>query len=147
MSVSSRKFVRCDERTIKFNFKPTDLKENLDYKEGMTTPELVEYIEKERLKGSENLDFYYIERYRRTAIPCGTFILTLIAVSMTSRRRRGGLGIYLVAGLALSGLYVMIQQFSAVFATKGNLDPMLASWVPNILFGILSIWLIRRAPK
>ena len=130
-----------------YKFGPDDLKEDVDFKEGMTTPELETYIAKEKMRGSENLDVYNVELYRRTAVPFGTFILTLIAVSMSSRKVRGGLGIYLVAGLALGGLYVMTQQFSAVFATKGNLDPLIAVWIPNIAFGILAIILIFRAPK
>lgn len=115
--------------------------------ETMTTKELNLFIADQIRKGNENIKIYEVENYRRTAIPFSTIILTLIAVAMTTKKVRNGMGLYIVAGMLMSGAYVIIQQFSTVFATKGNLDPLIAVWIPNIIFGVLAVFLIIRAPK
>jgi lipopolysaccharide export system permease protein len=126
---------------------PADFKLKLTNKETMPKPELDKFISTESKKGTEGLEYFYVEKYRRTASAFSTIILTLLAVSLTSRKIRGGLGIYIVSGLLLSGIYVIMQQFSTVFSTKGNLDPMLGTWIPNIFFAIISVILLLRAPK
>ena len=113
----------------------------------MTTPELNRFIAEQYDKGADNLEFYEVERFKRTAVPVSTIILTIIAFAMTTKKRRNGMGIYIVAGLALSGIYTMLQQFSTVFATKGNLEPIIGAWIPNIVFIIIAFLLIRAAPK
>lgn len=115
--------------------------------ETMTTPQLNTFIRDQQRKGSENVKFYQLEKYRRTAIPFSVIILTLIGVAMTTHKVRSGMGIYLVAGMFISGAYVIIQQFSSVFATQGNLSPLIGAWVPNIIFSIVAVVLLRRAPK
>ena len=115
--------------------------------ETMTTPQLIKFIRDQKRKGSENVKFFELEKYRRTAIPFSVIILTLIGVAMTTHKVRSGMGIYLVVGLFISGAYVLIQQFSSVFATQGNLNPFVGAWIPNILFIIVAIVLLRRAPK
>lgn len=115
--------------------------------ETMTTKELKQFIVDQIHKGNENVKIFEVEKYRRTAIPFSTIILTLIAVAMTTKKVRNGMGLYIVAGMLLSGAYIIIQQFSTVFATKGNLDPFIAVWIPNIIFGIIAFLLILRAPK
>jgi lipopolysaccharide export system permease protein len=115
--------------------------------ETMTTDQLKLFITDQIHKGNENVKIYQIEQYRRTAIPFSAIILTLIAVAMTTKKVRNGMGLYIVAGMLLSGAYIIIQQFSTVFATKGNLDPFIAVWIPNIIFGIIAILLVFRAPK
>lgn len=121
-------------------------KQNYDI-ETMTTKELNKFIVDQIHKGNENVKVYEVERYRRTAIPFSTIILTLIAVAMTTKKVRNGMGLYIVAGMLLSGAYIIIQQFSTVFATKGNLDPLIAVWIPNLIFGVIAVLLILRAPK
>ena len=122
------------------------VRQNYDI-ETMTTSELKKFIVDQIHKGNENVKLYEVEKYRRTAIPFSTIILTLIAVAMTTKKMRNGMGLYIVAGMLLSGAYIIIQQFSTVFATKGNLDPFTAVWIPNIIFGVLAVLLIMRAPK
>lgn len=122
------------------------VKQNYDI-ETMTTKELKQFIIDQIHKGNENVKIYEVEKYRRTAIPFSTIILTLIAVAMTTKKVRNGMGLYIVAGMLLSGTYIIIQQFSTVFATKGNLDPLIAVWIPNIIFGLIAFVLIVRAPK
>jgi lipopolysaccharide export system permease protein len=129
------------------NVAPEDFNLKLSNKETMPKPELDKFIASESRKGTEGLAFFYVEKYRRSASAFSTIILTLMGVSLTSRKIRGGLGIYIVSGLVLSGAYVIMQQFSTVFSTKGNLDPLLGTWIPNIFFAAISIILLWRAPK
>lgn len=136
-----------DSMRYNWGFRPTDFLVQLNLKESMTTPELELFIREQREKGAENLQFYETEKHRRTAVPASTIILTMIAYAMTTQKRRNGMGIYIVAGLALSGVYVITQQFSTVFSTKGNLDPMWGAWIPNIVFAFIALALIWRAPK
>lgn len=138
-----------DESSSHFNwgFKPMDFLVQINIKESMTTPELEKFIAEQKAKGAENLQFYEAEKYRRTAVPVSTIILTIIAYAMTTKKRRNGMGIYIVAGLAISGIYIMIQQFSTVFSTKGNLEPAWGAWIPNFLFSIVAVLLYWRAPK
>ena len=76
-----------------------------------------------------------------------TFILTLIGVSLSTRKVRGGIGIHIAIGIAISFLYILFMQFSVEFATKGSLHPMIAAWIPNIIFGTVGVFLYRLAPK
>jgi lipopolysaccharide export system permease protein len=133
--------------TFHWGFEPIDFLVKINVKECMTTPELNRFIAEQYDKGAENLEFYEVERFKRTAVPVSTIILTIIAFAMTTKKRRNGMGIYIVAGLALSGIYTMLQQFSTVFATKGNLEPIIGAWIPNIVFILIAIILIKSAPK
>ena len=128
-------------------FAPDVLEEKVMFKETMITRHLRTYIKDEVQRGGLQLDFFYVELYRRTAYPVGTLILTIIAVALTSRKSRGGLGLHIVMGLALGFTYIGLQQFTATFATKGNLNPLLACWTPNIIFGGVAMLLLIRAPK
>ncbi len=131
----------------KFTFTPQNFLPQLSTKETMTTTQLNRFISDLRRKGSENLDFYIVEKYKRDAVPFSTVILTVIAFAITIRKRRSGMGIYLVIGLGLCGIYVFIQQFSVVFSTKGSLSPLWGAWLPNIVFGIISVFLLIKARK
>lgn len=136
-----------DKAIRQLGFGPDILEQKVMFKETMISSQLSQYIKEEEKRGGHSLDFFYVELYRRTAFPLGTILLTLIAVAMTSRRTRGGLGIHIVAGLGVGISYIVIQQFSSTFATKGNLDPLLASWIPNIVFVFITIFLLWKAPK
>ena len=88
-----------------------------------------------------------VERYNRDAIPVSVLILTIIGAVLASRKVRGGSGAHLALGVVISVLYILFSRFSVVFATKGDFTPWLASWTPNILFGILAFYLYKKAPK
>lgn len=126
---------------------PEVLEEKVTFKETMTTKELKQYIIDETQRGGVNLSFFYVELYKRTSVPVSTIILTVIGVALTSRKMRGGIGMHIVLGVLLAVTYIVVLQFAVTFATKGNLDPLLASWLPNILFGIISVVLLIKAPK
>ena len=127
-----------------YPFTPRDLKEDQDVKEALTTPQLNQFIERQQLHGNENLNFYYVEKHRRTAQPFAGFILSMIGVCIASRRIRGGSGFHLALGIAISAIYMLCLQFSTTFSTKSGLNPFIAVWIPNIIFGIAAIFVYRR---
>ncbi len=132
------------EMVAKYPFTPKDLRQDDDVKEALTTTELNQYIERQRLHGNENLNFYFVEKERRTAQPFAGFILSMIGVCIASRKIRGGSGLHLAIGIAISALYIMALQLSTTFSTKAGLNPTLAVWIPNIIFGALAVFLYRR---
>lgn len=129
------------------NLNPNDFQYQVNYKECMTTPALTAFMQKEIEKGAPFIEFYQVELYRRTATPFATFILTAIGLAIASRRVRGGMGLHIAWGIGLSSVYIMLLQFSTTFATNGSLPPLLAVWTPNIIFFLLSIYLVLKAQK
>ena len=109
--------------------------------------ELNKYVESQIKRGSENTLTYIIERYKRFADPFATFVLTLIGVALASRKVRGGIGVHLGVGIALSFIYILFMQISTTFATGSNLNPFIAVWIPNILFLGIAAGLISKAQK
>jgi lipopolysaccharide export system permease protein len=126
---------------------PKDFSRGPGYVATMKYRELNEYIKQLRLQGSDELKLYLIEKHRRIANPFAVFILTLIGVSLSSRKIRGGIGMNIGIGLALSFSYILFLQFASQFSIKGNLGPMLAMWIPNILYTVIGLILYRIAPK
>lgn len=129
------------------NLHPSDFTIISDDIKTMDYFELSAFIEKERLRGSPKISEYKVEQYRRYAFPFSTLILTFIGVSLSSRKVRGGIGMHLGVGIALTFSYILFMQVSQVFAAVGGVPPLLAVWIPNIIYGLLSIYMIRMAPK
>ncbi len=113
----------------------------------MTLSTLTREIQKLKLRGSENVKVFQMARHQRIAFPFSTFILTLIGVSLSARKVRGGMGIHVAIGIVLSFTYILLMQFSTQFAISGSLNPFLAAWLPNTLFLIIGLFLYRVAPK
>ena len=113
----------------------------------MTSAELSEYIAKQKKRGFANIKEFEIEYHQRIAMSFAAFILTVIGMSLSSRKVKGGIGLYLGIGLALSFSYILFQTVSATFAVNGNAPPFLAVWIPNILYTFIAIYLYRKAPK
>ncbi|MBS1780141.1 MAG: LptF/LptG family permease [Bacteroidetes bacterium] len=132
---------------MKFPFKPSDLEDDEEVKAALTTPELNNYIAREKLRGRESLNFYYVEKYRRSSEPFAGLILTLIGVCIASKKVRGGSGLHLAIGIIISALYIMAMQFSTTFSTKAGLNPLLAVWIPNIIFGGIAYYMYRKQIK
>ena len=109
--------------------------------------ELDRFIDREQNKGSEFIDYYLLEKHRRMANPFASIILTLIAVPLAARKVRGGVGLHIGIGIGISFTYIMFMQVSSVFATEGGFNPALAAWIPNIVFFLLALVLIYKAPK
>jgi lipopolysaccharide export system permease protein len=132
---------------MSYNFKPLDLRKDEYLKDQMTTPDLDKFIQLERMRQSESLSTLLVERYNRDAVPVSVFILTVIGVSLASRKVRGGSGMHLAVGIILCVLYILFSRVSVVFATKGTFSPWLASWTPNIIYAFIAFYLYKRAPK
>ena len=126
---------------------PTDLVYSKGQQETFTSPELLNYISKQTSRGSGNVVQYEVEFHKRIAMSFSSFILTIIGLSLSSRKRKGGMGLYLGIGLALSFGYIMLQTVSATFAIQDDTPPMLAAWIPNIIFAIIAYFCYRHAPS
>ena len=126
---------------------PTDLVYSNGQQETFTSPELLDYISKQTSRGSGNVVQYEVEFHKRIAMSFSSFILTIIGLTLSSRKRKGGMGLSLGIGLALSFSYIMLQTVSATFAIQDNTPPMLAAWIPNIIFAIVAYFCYRHAPS
>ena len=113
----------------------------------MNFSELNEYIDQQKLLGSDLVDELLVEKHNRLSFPFSTFILALIGVTLSSKKARGGIGFQIGIGILLSFSYIVFMQFSKQFAIGGNLDPLIASWIPNIIYAIIAIFLYKVAPK
>lgn len=126
---------------------PLDLVYTSDQQETFTSSELKRYISKQQERGSSNVVQYEVEYHKRIATSFASFILTIIGVSLSARKRKGGMGLYLGIGLALSFTYIMLQTVSATFAINAGAPPMLAVWIPNILYVFIAFFCYRQAPN
>lgn len=126
---------------------PTDLVYSKGQQETFTSPELLDYISKQTSRGSGNVVQYEVEFHKRIAMSFSSFILTIIGLSLSSRKRKGGMGLYLGIGLALSFSYIMLQTVSSTFAIQADTPPLLAAWIPNIIFAVIAYFCYRHAPS
>jgi lipopolysaccharide export system permease protein len=126
---------------------PDDFKMRLNIVETMSLRELDDFIRKQQMQGETNVTSYQIERQNRLSFPFSTFILTLIGVAVSSRKMRGGIGMQIAIGVIVSFTYILFQQFSKQFAIGGLLPVMVAVWLPNVVFLVIAIFLLRLAPK
>ena len=136
-----------DSLDINLKLKPEELRKDDYLKDKLTTPELVRFINQEEQRGTEGLNALKVERYRRTATPAAVLLLTLIGVVIASRKTRGGSGMHLAWGIIIAAMFIISDRFSTVFATKGSFPPLLAAWLPNIVFAFIAYLLYRRTPK
>lgn len=141
---SIRKLAKLDTM---MQFSPRDFALADDDVEMMNFFELSTFIDRERSKGSEFIDYYLLEKHRRMANPISNIILTLIAVPLAGRKVRGGVGLHIGIGIGISFSYIMLMQISSVFATEGGMNPAIAAWIPNVLYFLLALWLLKKAPK
>lgn len=140
-------FSRGSKIDTALNIRPEDLSRDPGFVGTMNYRELKDYIELLRMQGSDELKLFLIEKHRRFSNPFSIFILTLIGVSLSSKKIRGGIGMSIGIGLVLTFSYILFQQFSSQFSLKGNLGPMLAMWIPNIIYTVVGYVLYKMAPK
>ncbi|MBN1926042.1 MAG: LptF/LptG family permease [Prolixibacteraceae bacterium] len=126
---------------------PDEFKTSKEDVEIMNLNELIGFIKQQRLRGVGALEQYEVERHRRAAVPFSSFILALIGASIASRKIRGGLGLHLGIGLALSFTYLMFMQVTKIFALSGAVSPLLSMWIPNIVYGIVAFFIYRWAAR
>lgn len=132
---------------VDINMKPSELRRDEYMKDKLTTPELYAFIQREQDRGTEGLNTYKVELYRRFATPVSVIILTLMGVFVAARKTRGGSGLHMAFGIVTAALFVIMDKFSTVFSTKGEFPPLLAAWLPNIIFVVVALWLYKNAPK
>lgn len=132
---------------VAYNFRPNDLKADVYLKDRMTTPELNQFIRMEKLRGGEDVNTLILEKQNRMATPLTVLILTLIGAIIASKKIRGGSGIHLAIGVLICVSYILVGRFSSVFSMKAEFNPVLAAWIPNIVFGALAYYLYRNASK
>ncbi len=132
---------------MKFNFDLDDLTpvkyiaETLDYNE------LTNFIDKELARGSSSIGRYQVVKYKKWSLPISVFILTIIAVAVSSKKRRGGMGVNLALGIGIAMIFVFFDKIFGVMAEQSNFSPGIAVWFPNVVFGILAIYLLRYAKR
>jgi len=143
----TEKVQQLSAMNINLNLKPTELRRDRFMKDKLTTPELKEYIRQANIRGQEGLNEFKVERYKRDATPVSVVILTLIGAIIASRKTRGGLGLHLAMGLVIGVLFFGMNTFSTVFSTNADLNPVLAAWLPNIIFSFVAVFLYVKAPK
>lgn len=130
-----------------FAFSPKDLK-NVDYMaKEMTSFKLLDFIKQSRERGVSNLNTYLVEFHKRTSLPVSSYILTFIAVSLASRKKRGGMGINLAIGISLMFVYVFFLKIAEVLGAGADTNSFIMVWTPNILFGALALYLYLRNAK
>ncbi|MBP5710495.1 MAG: LptF/LptG family permease [Bacteroidales bacterium] len=145
---SGRETVRYGSRmdTV-FDFKHTEFDKTYSTAETMSYTELRRFIKEEKEKGSSLVIYYEIEKHKRMTIPFGTIIMTLLGFSVASRKTQRGVGVHLFVGLALSFIYIFFQQVSNVFAISGQLSTAVASWLPNGIYLVICIVMLKHAQK
>jgi lipopolysaccharide export system permease protein len=129
------------------DMKPTDFIVYDNQFTAMSTSDLSTNITKEKIRGTGQLHEMLYDYYLRFVYPFSAYVLTLIAVSISSRKVRGGIGLPLGIGIFLCFTYIIVDRFSFVFAVKGNMPPMIAVCITNGLFGLVGLYLLRKAPK
>lgn len=126
-------------------FEPRDFLISKNDHETLTTPALNEYIDRQKARGVANIKDFEIEYHRRFAMTAAAFILTVIGMSLSSRKVKGGMGLNIGIGLVLSFSYILFMTVTSSFAVSGMTSPLVAMWIPNIIYLIIAIILYRRA--
>lgn len=126
-------------------FEPRDFLIAKNDHEKMTTPELDEYIKRQRSRGVGNIQSFEVEYHRRYAMCAAAFILTVIGMALSSRKVKGGMGLNIGIGLVLSFSYIMFMAITQSFAYSGLTSPFIAMWIPNVIYTIIAIVIYNRA--
>lgn len=141
------RIVTGDVKDTVILMEPTDLVYSKGQQETFTSPELLDYISNQTSRGSGNVVQYEVEFHKRIAMSFSSFILTIIGLSLSARKRKGGMGLYLGIGLGLSFGYIMLQTVSSTFAINAGTPPVLAAWIPNLIFAFIAYFCYRHAPR
>lgn len=126
---------------------PQDFVRYTNQQEMMTSKEMVEFIDYERAKGLDTAKSFRTELYRRTADPFTIIILTIIGCAIASRKIRGGMGLHIALGVLVGASFIIVSKFAITFATNLDLSPAVAMWLPNVVFGLLAVYLVAKTQK
>ena len=138
---------KVEKKDTVFNFDLEDLTPVIYIAETLTLPELNKFIKKEKARGNANINTYLVVLYRKYSLPVTAFILTIIAVSVSSMKRRGGMGVNLAIGIVLAFTYIFFDKIFGTMAEKSSIPPFIAVWFPNFVFGILAVYLLKNAKR
>jgi len=133
--------------TMKFSFLPKDLIYKSSLSQEMPSDELLQFINISKKRGVKNLNTYLVEFHKRTSLPIATYILTIIAVALTYRRRRGGTGVNLALGVGIMFLYIFFLKIAEVLGSVAGVSSFIYVWMPNVIFGLLALYLYNDARK
>lgn len=144
---NSEKISNGETKYQDFKIPPEELFPNDLQAENKNTPELLKFIEREKEKGNQNLNSYLNELHMRTAMPVSIFILSILALALSSQKKRGGIGPNLAIGIGIAFLFIFSFEVLKIISSNRGLPPLLAIWTPNILFGVLSLHLYLKRAK
>lgn len=147
MSTSPERIIRGQQLDTLIALKPSDLGQRSEFAMAMTWDEINAYIATKQAQGDGSATPYLIEKHQRTSYPFATYVFTLIGVSIASRKVRGGTGVHLALGVMLVLVYIFSMRMTTVAATNAGLNPLLAVWLPNLIFSIIGVVIYRNAPK
>lgn len=138
---------KADQKDAVFSFDLDDLTPTVYVAETLNYSDLIHFIEREKKRGNANINVYLTVLYKKYSVPISAFILTIIAVAVSSMKRRGGMGMNLAIGILLAFSFVFFDKIFGVMAEKSTIPPIIAVWIPNIVFGILALYLLRNAKR
>lgn len=141
------KIEREQRKDTLFSFDIDELTPSDYIAETLQFSELNDFIELEEKRGNADMNIYYVEKYKRTSIPVSAFIFTLIAVAVSSVKKRGGMGLNLAIGIVIAMTYVFLDKVFGTIAEKSTFNPWIAVWFPNIFFAAVAFFLIRNARR
>ncbi len=130
-----------------FSFELEDLTPVEYIAETLNFTELNDFIAREKERGSSYINRYEVVRYKRWSLPVSAYILTIIAVAVSSMKRRGGMGVNLAIGISIGMVFIFFDKIFGTMAEQSSFSPFIATWFPNILFGILAIYLLKNAKR
>jgi lipopolysaccharide export system permease protein len=139
--------IRERRKDTLFEFELDDLTPVVYFAETLSYNELSKFIDKEESRGASNIGRYKVVKYKKWSLPVSVFILTIIAVAVSSIKRRGGMGVNLAVGIGIAMIYVFFDKVFGVMAEQSDFPPIIAVWLPNIVFGILAIYLLYNAKR
>ena len=149
-----RTFKGLDEKMVKgsdmdttLNFDPKDFLISQNDQEMLTSPQLKRYISNQKARGVANIQSFEIEYEKRYAMTAAAFILTVIGLSLSSRKVRGGMGMNIGIGLLLSFSYILFMTVTQTFAVSGYTSPRVAMWIPNVIYAVIAVLLYRKASQ
>lgn len=147
VGVDNDQIIKSDKISVNYNFEPDDLTPVVYVAETMTIGQLNRFINKERSRGNSNINTYLVVFYKKFSLPISAFILTIIAVAVSSMKRRGGMGVNLAIGIVIAFIFIFFDKVFGTLAEKSSIPPFIAVWLPNFVFGILAYYLLRNAKR
>lgn len=144
---NTEKIFTGEQMDTTLNIQPLNLYQDALVSETMSYLELRKFIKEERKRGSTLLANYQIEQHKRLANPVGILIMTLLGLSVSCRKSTRGVGVHIFIGMGLAFTFVFLQQISTVFSVSGGLPPVLGTWLPNLIFLVITIVMLKITPK